>query len=174
MPETVTSNMSEKQVAEFQKRQLRDFKYQQNLELMLSRRERKAVAPGFPCSEASLCDWLKEGGPAAMGAQWLPAWTREVGPGLLRWIAKECGFDLVDEDEAGPVEVTDSAQLLALIAVHHGRLMGQIIQAREDGNIDDQEREEIWPEVCRLIRELEAEAEYFRPLRRERAAGGDR
>lgn len=171
METNVNSGLSEKQVAEFQREQLRRFKKRQLLELMLSNRERKAVAPEFPVSLATLSDWMNEDKPAAMGAQWLPAWTREIGPGLLRYLAKECGYDLVDAGEGGPVECADSAQLLALISIHHGRLMGQIIQAREDGAITDQERQEIWPEICRLIRELETEAEAFRPVRR--VVGGE-
>ena len=173
MEPNITSDLSEKQVAEFQRDQLKRFKKRQSLELMLSNRERKAIAPAFPVSVASLSDWLNEDRPAAMGGQWLPAWTREIGPGLLRWLAKEAGYDLVEAGELGPVPVTDSAQLLALICTHHGRLVGQIIQAREDGSIDGQERAEIWPEITRLIRELEAEAEYFRPRDRRHVVGGE-
>jgi hypothetical protein len=173
MESNIPSDLSEKQVAEFQREQLRRFKKRQLLELMLSNRERKAVAPEFPVSLATLSDWFNEEKPAAMGAQWLPAWSREIGPGLLRYLAKEAGYDLVEAGELGPVPVTDAGQLLALISTHHGRLVGQIIQAREDGQITDEERRQIWPEITRLIRELEAEAEYFRPLDRRRAAGGE-
>lgn len=166
MHENISPAPSEKQVAEFQREMLKKFKERMALELMLCRRERKAIAPDMPVSLASLSDWLNTEKPGAMGAHWLVAWTREVGSGLLRWIAKETGFGLVDQDEAGPAEVTDSAQLLALICQHHGHVLALIIQAREDGIIDDQERDVIWPEICRLLRELEAEAEYFRPRNR--------
>jgi len=172
MDPNVTSNMTEGQIDEFQRDLLKKLKHRMNLELLLSGRERKAIAPDLPASQATLCDWLKEGKPSVMGAHWLPAWTREVGPGLLRWIAKEAGYGLVDQDEAGPVEVTDSAQLLALISAHHGHVLAMIIQAREDGIIDDDERGAIWPDICLLIRELEleAEAEYFRPRSKVRPA----
>ena len=166
MPDNFSPGPTEKQVSEFQRDLLKKCKNRMNLELLLSQRERKAVAPDMKISEASLCDWLMEGKNCAMGVHWLPAWTREVGSGLLRWIAKEAGYGLVDEDEAGPVEITDSAQLLALIAQHHGHVMALIIQAREDGIIDEQEKASVWPEICRLIRELEAEAEAFRPSKR--------
>lgn len=151
------------QEGNFQSELAKRFKKRMAMEVMLSRRERKAIAEDIPISQASLSDWMNTGKAAAMPTWWLPAWTREVGPGLLRWIAKEAGYGLVDEDEAGPVEVVDSAQLLSLIAQHHGRVMALIIQAREDGLIEEQEKAAIWPEICKLIRELEAEAEIFRP-----------
>lgn len=163
MNNNMVSPPAEGQGENFQSGMVKNLKRTMALEILLSHRERKAIAADMPCCQATLSDWLNEGKPAGMPVWWLPAWTREVGPGLLRWIAKENGLALVDQDEAGPVEVTDSAQLLALISHHHGHVLALIIQAREDGVIDDQERDAIWPDICRLIRELEAEAEYFRP-----------
>ncbi len=160
MPNNIMASSPEGQGENFQSGQVKNLKRTMALELLLSRRERKAVAADLPVCQATLSDWMNEGKSAGMPVWWLSAWTREVGPGLLRWIAKENGLALVDQDEAGPVEITDSAQLLALISQHHGHVMALIIQAREDGVIDDQERDAIWPDICKLIRELE---DYFRP-----------
>lgn len=149
----------------------RKFKERMQLSVLSSRRPRKAIAEDMGVCEASLSDWLDVGKRSSKPAHHLAAWTREVGPGLLRWIARENGLGLVTEaGTAGPVEMADPGLLLALISIHHGMLMGQIIQAREDGIIDDRERAEIWPEIQRLIRELEAEAEYFRPVQKQVAA----
>ena len=139
------------------------FKKRMQLEILKSKRERKAIASDMGISPSLLCDWLNEGKPDSMPAHFVDAWTREVGPGLESWIARENRRRLVSDDETEPIEVADSAQLLALISMHHGRLVGQIIQAREDGVITDSERAAIWPEISRLIQELEAEAEYFQP-----------
>ena len=146
------------------------FKRLMQTSILASKRERKAIAADMGISPSLLCDWLNEGKPESMPAHHLDAFTREVGKGTLRWIARENGLGLVSEDDPHHVEVTDSAQLLSLIAMHHGQLMGQIIQAREDGVIDDHERASIWPEIQRLIRELEDEAEYFRPMSKQEKA----
>jgi dUTPase len=163
MTTKVQRSSSESQQPDFHQEKRVKFKELMQLGVLLSKRPRKAIAADMEVCQASLCDWLNPDERSSMPAHHLASWTREVGNGALKWIAKENGLGLVDEDESGPVEVQDSAQLLALIAIHHGKLMGQIIQAREDGIIDDDERTEIWPAICCLIRELEAEAEYFRP-----------
>lgn len=147
------------------------FKELMQLSILVSRRERKAIASDMHISAGLLCDWLNPGKPESMPAHYLASWTKEVGKDVLRWIAKENGLLLVEEESEPAQEIHDSAQLLALISVHHGRLMGQIIQAREDDVIDDKERRLIFPEICRLIHELEAEAEYFRPSYRPREEG---
>ncbi len=162
--------LGQNQTEDFDFDRRKRLKRQMALEILLSRRERKAIAADMPISEGLLSKWLKEGRPDAMPAHWLDAWTREVGPGLLAWIAKESGHAVVDQ-EGTPDETAglDSAQLLSLICRHHGSVMALIIQAREDGVIDEHEKPEIWTEIQKLIRELEAEAEYFRPRKAGRS-----
>jgi len=143
----------------------KNFKHRMNLEMANSMRERKAVAADMEISATTLCDWLKEGKQDSMPAYWLASWTREVGPGLLRWIAKENGLTLVFDEGTAPALVTNSASLMALIARHHGQVMGLMIQAHEDDAIDEAEREAVYPEIQRLIRELEVQSENFRPKR---------
>ena len=141
----------------------KNFKKRMQLSILLSGRERKAIASDMKIIPSLLCDWLNEGKPESMPAHFLASWTKEVGKDVLRWIAKENGIALVDEEDIGPVHVANPAHLLALISQHHGKAMAQMIHAQADGVIDDEERFSIWPELCRLIQELEAQAEHYRP-----------
>lgn len=166
MDNNFAPSCAECQEGNFQVALSRKFKERMGLEIALSRRPRKAIADDMPCSQASLCDWLNTAqGKATMPAHWLAAWTREVGAGLLKWIAKENGLGLVDLEESGSVDTSNSAQLLALISQHHGHVLALIIQAWEEDLIPEEEKAGIWQELCRLIRELEAEAEAFRPCK---------
>lgn len=141
----------------------KNFKRLLNLDLLLSNRPRKAIADGMGVSESSLSRWLSESVRDNMPGYWQAAWNREVGLGTFRWTAKESGLVLTRDDYEQPEPVEDGAQLISLISKHHGNVMALIIQAREDGVIDDTERATVYPEIKRLIREIEAEAEYFRP-----------
>lgn len=163
MTMNIGNNTPENNQEVFRRQIRKNFKSRMALEIALSRRERKAIAEDMGISHPTLCDWLNEGKQESMPAHWIPAWTREVGRGLLQSLAKENGLMLVDAEDS-PVEIQDAGQLLSLISRHHGQVMALIIQAREDGAIDSQERETIWPEIQRLIREIEAEAEFFRPF----------
>jgi len=149
--------------SDFHQERRRKFKERMQLSLLLSRRPRKAIAEDMDVSESTLCDWLNLGKRDSMPAHFLDAWTREVGKGVLQWAAKENGLGLVETGETGPSLVTDAVQLLALISVHQGELMAQILQAQAGGIIGDAERSAIWPGICTLIRELEAAADCFRP-----------
>ncbi|BDU72348.1 hypothetical protein [Mesoterricola silvestris] len=158
--------LPEGQPENFEESRIKRFKRRLNQETVLCGRERKAIATDMQCSQSSLSIWLDHGR-GSMPVHWLPEWTREVGPGLLSWIAKENGYSLVQETAGEPVPVMDAGQLMALIALHHGKAMAGMIQAREDGVITEQEKRDVFPDLQRLIRELEAQAENFRP------GGGD-
>lgn len=163
MDSNLARRFPENQPEDFHQDRRKRFKEMMLLQILLSRRERKAIADDMRISQGLLSDWLNEKTRESMPAHWLDAWTREVGPGLLAWVAKENGFQLVRNEDAPPTAVIDGSQLLALIAKHCGCLVAAVIQAREDGIIDDDERRQVYPEFMRLIGELEAEAERFRP-----------
>lgn len=162
MSGTIGNHSTENNLEVFRRQIRKNFKARMNMEIALCQRERKAIGADMGISQATLSDWLSEGKIESMPAHMLPAWTREVGRGLLSWVARENGLDLVDREDSAP-EVTDAGQLLGLISIHHGKVMALILQARIDGVIDDAERQAIWTEIQRLLREIEMEAEHFRP-----------
>ena len=79
---------------------------------------------------------------------------------LLRALAAMEGCEVVPSLEA---PVMAEGGLTAAIAKHSGALLAQLIQARADGVIKQDERESVYPLIRQLIHELEAEAETFDP-----------
>lgn len=156
----------------------REFKQWLNLELLLCKRPRKTICEDMEISEPLLSDWTNDK-LLVLPPPWrLIGWTREVGPGLIRRVLREAGrYDVVDLDRADPpVRVTSGTQLVGLIAKHQGHLTAVSLQALEDGVIEDHERDGVYPEIQRVIRELESLAENFRPLTkadRRHVVGGE-
>lgn len=163
MESNLARHLPEGKTPDFHQDRRRRFKERMELSVLLSKRPRKAIAEDMGVCEASFSDWLNSGKRESMPAHFLDAWTREVGRDILQWVAKENGLELVPLADTTPEVVADGNQLLALISIHHGKTMGAMIQAREDRVIEEREKRAIFPDIQRLIRELEAEAELFRP-----------
>lgn len=61
-----------------------------------------------------------------MPAWRLIGWTRTYGAGLLRWVAAQCGYEIVP---TGPATVqTDAQALIALFSRHSGAALAQTIE----------------------------------------------
>lgn len=119
-----------------------------------------AIARGMGYDEGQFSRLLSDSYPDTLPASALPAWTREVGPGLQEWLAEQTGHALVADD---PHTDRDAGDLTAAIARGAGQVVALLIQARQDGAVSQAERELVWPELQKLIHQLEAEAQHFDP-----------
>lgn len=111
-------------------------KRQARLQLEQSGIPRKALAEDLYTDETRLCRWLNDDYRDRFPADLLSAWTRELGPGLLSWIARDCGYDLVATDprKFHPAN-DDPVQLVALIARHSGITISETIEAISSGGM---------------------------------------
>ena len=77
--------------------------------------------------------------PGCMPIHRLVRWTKVMGPGLLRWLARKCGFELVPlNDQLGCPE---PIPLIALFSAKAGAAVGETLSdVASDGRWDDDER----------------------------------
>jgi hypothetical protein len=121
------------------------------LQLELSGVPRKVLAEELGADDVRLCRWLNDNYPDRFPADLLPVWTREVGPGLLNWIARETGRELVATDAALGLIEGDPVHLVALISRHSGATVAQTLEdIASGGQWDGQERKKALHAFLRL------------------------
>ena len=126
---------------------LTHFKRRMRLEIELSGCQRKNIADEISTDQPQLSRWEHENYPGTLPSHLLPAWTRYVGPGLLAYLAREAGYDLVAGDDLDRMAEGVTAQSLggisSALAVKHGKVLGLIIQVLEDGKIRPDEEQQL-------------------------------
>jgi hypothetical protein len=86
------------------------------------------IADGMKVDESTISKW-KDSRPGlpVMPAWRLVRWTKKVGPGLLRWIACQSGYDLVPHNRVAPCRPPKVERLVATFARHAGAAVGQTL-----------------------------------------------
>lgn len=94
------------------------------------------IAPKLGVDDSFLSKWTKrDSGKDFFPLFRLVRWTRFVGPGLLRWVAKQCGYEIVPRD--AHMDVPEPAALVALFARKSGAAIGQTIDNITSGGTWD-------------------------------------
>jgi hypothetical protein len=99
----------------------------------------KAVAIGAGIDEGHLSRLLNDSHGDALPAHKLPAITRELGPGLMEWIALQCGGVYVHGTEAQHIEAAPGV-LTGMLAHEVGDVVQQVFQDMADGSWSADER----------------------------------
>ena len=87
------------------------------------------IADGMRVTESAVSHWKDS--TSQLPAWRLVRWTRVVGPGLLRWIARQAGYDLVPRDSV-PGRILSVEQMLSGFSVDAGAALGQTILGKTD------------------------------------------
>ncbi|WP_316411295.1 hypothetical protein [Mesoterricola sediminis] len=106
------------------------------------------------CVDVSLLShWTSRSKPVCMPLHRLVRWTKVMGPGLLRWIARKCGFELVELAPNG--NVPDPSSLVAIFSRKAGAAVGQTIEdIASGGTWDPEERRadlRTWLQVQSIV-----------------------
>ena len=127
-------------------------------------------ATGVPCKAVSIEAGLDPGffsrairdeHDEAIHAHSLPAITRELGPGLMTWLAGQCGGTYQHGAEIGHIEAQPTV-LIGLLAHESGDLIQQLIQDLADADWSPKERAARIPSLRKLhsiVESLLADAE---------------
>lgn len=133
------------------------FKAHLRLHIETCGEQRKNIAGACDSDQPQLCRWENENYSGTLPSHLLPAWTRYVGPGLMAYLAREAGYDLVAGDDVDSIVEGVTAQSLggisAALAVKHGKVLGLIIQVLEDGKVkpnEEQQLVEALPDIIAL------------------------
>ncbi len=101
------------------------FKRQVRIEADHNEAKQEACAREMRVDPSLISHWGAERG-CDMPAWRLIGWTRTYGAGLLRWVAAQCGYEIVP---TGPVSSKHDAQvLIALFSRHSGAALAQTIE----------------------------------------------
>lgn len=118
------------------------------LEVEVCGRQLKAIALGLEVDAAVLSRWLSQDCPDVMPSHQLPAWEREVGPGLWSFLeAERPGFTA-----PAPQDVASPASLLARLS---GSTVSALIQHLQDAEWSSHERHNDLPGLRRLLAVVE-------------------
>jgi hypothetical protein len=117
--------------------------------------------------------WMCENfgpGIANMPMDRLLAWTQLVGPGLLRWLARRCGYDLVPRGSApAPLNMPHVEELLGAVSRHTGDAVGKTfedIASNGEWTLDEKTNNlGLWLKIQHLVNGI------VELLQRETAAG---
>ena len=109
------------------------FKRQLRIELENSSFKQFGIADDLGVDSSLISHWKEEDtGKNCMPAHWLMRWTRVAGPGLLRWVARQGGYDLVPRDSSAPGLHATVEQLLGGFSTDAGAALGQVINGKAD------------------------------------------
>jgi hypothetical protein len=88
---------------------------------------------------STLSKWTARSKPAPIPAYRLVRWTKVMGPGLLRWICRMCGYELIPIHEH--LDCPEPIPLIALFSAKAGAAVGETLaDIASDGQWDDSER----------------------------------
>lgn len=108
----------------------------------------KAVAIGIGMDQGQFSRVLSDEHKEALHAHSLPHLTRELGAGLMQWLALRCGGTYVHGLESAPSE--PPVVLLGLLARQSGSTLQQLIQQLEDNDWNPYERRAAVPALRKL------------------------
>ena len=126
------------------------FKRRLRLELEVTGVEPKAVYTEAGIDKGAFSRICNNESPDALHAHHLPAVTRELGPGLMEWIAMQCGGTYRHGEKTSVSELTPQC-LLSLLAKTEGEVLQQMILQLEDNEWSPQEQREALPGLRNLV-----------------------
>lgn len=100
------------------------------LEVESSGLPHKAIAIGIGMDQGQFSRVLSDEHKDALHAHTLPMLTRELGPGLIEWLAVRCGGTYIHGAE--PCRTEPPVVLIGLLAQQSGATVQQLIQQLED------------------------------------------
>ena len=137
------------------------FKRRIRLELESSGVPHKAVAIEAGLDAGFFSRAIRDDHDEAIHAHSLPAITRELGPGLMEWLAGQCGGTYQHGADAQHIEAAP-AVLIGLLAHHSGDTLQQLIQDLQDQDWTPAEKAARIPGLRKLhqiVESLLADAE---------------
>ena len=108
----------------------------------------KAIAIGIGMDQGQFSRVLSDEHNDALHAHSLPTLTREMGPGLMQWLALRCGGQYTHGAERVPQG--SPVVLVGLLARETGATLQQLIQQLEDHRWDADERMAALPGLRKL------------------------
>lgn len=125
------------------------FKRRLRMELDASGTSEKAVALEARIDFGQFSRMLDATYTDALHAHHIPAFVRECGPGLMRWLAVQCGGTY--QHDILPVRSDDSPLvLIGLLAHQSGHSIQHLIQDLQDGQWSPEERLAALPGLRKL------------------------
>ena len=117
-------------------------KHRLRLELELAGIPQKALAIGARIDEGQLSRMLSDRNEEALPAHKFPVITQELGPGLMEWLAIQCG-GLYSHGAEGPLIEGPLATLVGKLAHQTGEVVQQLIFVMESKHINIDEQKDV-------------------------------
>lgn len=117
-------------------------KHRLRLEIELAGIPQKALAIGAHLDEGQLSHMLSDKSEETLPAHKIPAVVQELGPGLMEWLAIQCG-GLYSHGAEGPLIEGPLATLVGKLAHQTGEVVQQLIFVMESKHINIDEQKDV-------------------------------